>query len=302
MFVWFSRHRSPWQSITNQKWKRGNSSSLFPLSLFLALGSKEEADCVFLCSCGLQPLRAAPRRRSPPQKGKPASERHGLALSARPRRAGGPAGGGGAYPVTSGRPRRWGPSPARPFVPPARHGGAGTGRGGEVGAASESRDGRGVLCGENLHRAEVHGAQRGCRLLLLLLPAHDRWVPAPRGPALPALSRSPGSVPPAPLSLLLSLGCPCLPGFAAGARCQRRVGAWSGTAGWAGRGVRAHGSVRASGSKTASLQLLSLCFSCAEAIVLCCAGARGSSWRPGCGTPLCLQGKLPLLQRALGFQ
>uniref|UniRef100_A0A8V0XMC5 small monomeric GTPase n=1 Tax=Gallus gallus TaxID=9031 RepID=A0A8V0XMC5_CHICK len=62
----------------------------------------------------------------------------------------------------------------RPSVPPARHGGAGTGRRGEAGAADESRDGRGVLRGENLHRAEVHGAQRGCRLLLLFLPGHDR--------------------------------------------------------------------------------------------------------------------------------
>lgn len=209
--VWFSCHRSLWQPVTNQKWKRGNSLSSFPLSRSLALGSEEQADCLFLSFCGLQPLRAARRRHSPPQKGKPDSEPHGLLGSARPRRGGGPAGGGGAFPMTSGRPRRCGPRPARPgpalpSVPPARHGGAGTGRRGEAGAADESRDGRGVLRGENLHRAEVHGAQRGCRLLLLFLPGHDRWVPARRGPALPALPRSPGSVPPAPLSLHSVLG------------------------------------------------------------------------------------------------
>lgn len=75
------------------------------------------------------------------------------------------AGGGTPVPAPVAAPSCGrGPRTARPC-----HGGAGAGA---AGAAGQSGDGRRVLRGEDLHRAELHGARRAC--LLLLLPGHDR--------------------------------------------------------------------------------------------------------------------------------
>lgn len=79
----------------------------------------------------------------------------------------------GAAAPAPPRPGSARPGPARPALG-ARHGGAVAGRCREAAAAGENRDGRGVLRGEDFHRAEVHGARLAARRGSHLLPGHDR--------------------------------------------------------------------------------------------------------------------------------